>query len=136
MTEHEWTVVVEALRDRGNVHRAVAAARQLHNTATSEDLPRLMQLLTDDDGLVREAAAWPVCELAGASALPELLRALQRGFDEGLDNDGFQAALADLVVAHRTEARDALTRLAGSSDKATRDNAAWLLEYCESPSEP
>jgi HEAT repeat protein len=120
-----------ALRDKHNVARAVAATRTLRETATLEDVPRLMQLLRDDDVCVREAAAWPVCELAGPAALPELLQALQRGFDDGHDNDGLQAALADLVYADRIEARNALTRLATSSDRATRENAAWLLEYCE-----
>lgn len=134
MTEQEWKAVIDALRARDNISRASTAALKLHETATPEDLPRLMQLLTDDDFLVREAAAWPVAELAGPAALPELLQALQRGFAEGYDNDGFQTALTDLVEANRTQAREVLTRLANSLDKVTRENAAWLLEYCEKPS--
>jgi HEAT repeat protein len=133
MNEQEWKAVTDALRDRDNASRWVAATLKLHETATQEDLPRLMKLLTDGDFLVREAAAWPIAELAGPAVLPEMLQALQRGFDEGYDNDGFQTTLADLVVANRTQARDVLTRLANSSDKATRENAAWLLEYCETP---
>jgi HEAT repeat protein len=134
MTEQEWKTVIDALRARDDISGATTAALKLHETATPEDLPRLMQLLTDDDFLVREAAAWPVAELAGPAALPELLQALQRGFDEGHDNDGFQTALADLVGANRTQAREVVTRLANSLDKPTRENAAWLLEYCEKPS--
>jgi len=136
MKDQEWNELIEALRGKDDVDRAITAARTLHTAATAEDLPRLMDLLnTDNNFFVRESAALPACALAGPAALPELLKALQRGFDEGHDHDGFQAALADLVQANRADARVVLTRLAISSDSATRENAAWLLEYCENASD-
>jgi hypothetical protein len=51
--------------------------------------------LNDEDFLVPEAAAWPVSELAGPSALEKFV-AYQRGLDQGHDNDGLTAALIDL----------------------------------------
>ncbi len=126
----EWNDLNGALRDRTNVDRAVRAAETIHRTATGDDLPRLMEMLTDDDFFVRETAAWPISELVGPAALPELLVAFQRGFDEGHDNDGFQAVLADMVQLNETSARDVLTRLAKSDNPSIRENAAWLLEFC------
>jgi HEAT repeat protein len=131
MNDEEWNGLVADLRATDSVERAVMAADKLHKTAALEDVPRLMRLLKDDDFFVREAAAWRLSELAGAAVLPELLEALQRGFDEGHDNDGFQAALADLAAADRAHAREVLGRLLESSDKATQKNAAWLLQFCE-----
>ena len=41
--------------------------------ASTEDLTRLLILLNDDDFFLREAAAWPISELAGPSSLRDLL---------------------------------------------------------------
>ena len=130
MNDKEWTDIVRDLRDSTNVEVAVAAAERLHLTATLEDVPRLRQLLEDDAFFVREAVAWPLCELGGAAMLPDLFAAYQRGFDEGHDNDGFSTALIEFVEANRDAARDVLTLLARSSDAAVRENAVWLLEFC------
>ena len=89
-----------------------------------------MDLLNDDNFFVREAAAWPVAELAGTSVLRELLVAYQRGFDDGQDNDGFTTALIDLVEASSGASKDVLKRLAEDPDSAVRENATWLLEFC------
>jgi HEAT repeat protein len=96
MKQEEWDDLYRRLHNCDNLDVAVAAAQQLHKTATREDLPRLMELLNDEDFLVPEAAAWPVSELAGPSALEKLLVAYQRGLDQGHDNDGLTAALIDL----------------------------------------
>ena len=90
-----------------------------------------MELLNDEDFFVREAAAWPVSELAGPESLDRLLMAYQRGLDEGHDNDGFTAALIDLVESHQESSREILQRLAKSGDKAKRENALWLLQFCD-----
>ena len=99
MNDSDWAAHVRDLRNVDDVNVMVDAAQRLHRTATREDVPRLRSLLKDDSFFVREAAAWPLTELAGAAALPELFEAYQRGFDEGHDNDGFSAALIELVVA-------------------------------------
>ena len=96
-----------------------------------EDLPRLTRLLEDGDHLVREAAAWPIARLRGASALPELLRAYQRGLDEGYDNDGFTTALIELAEENKEAARTVLTALRNAGDSSLATNAEWLLEFVE-----
>jgi HEAT repeat protein len=128
MDARAWKELNEALRDND---RAAGAAKELHEKATAEDVPRLMDMLKDSDFFVREAAAWPLSELAGLAVLPQLLIALQRTFEDGHDGDGFQAALFELVEADKPAAREALNELLKNGDKATRENAKWLLEFCE-----
>jgi HEAT repeat protein len=131
MDAQQWKQLNEALRDVRDAARAAAAAKHLHETATAEDIPRLMEMLNDGDFFIREAAAWPLTELAGPAALPQLLIALQRTFDDGHDGDGFQTALIELAEADKPAARKVLNELVQSSDKSTRENANWLLEFCE-----
>jgi HEAT repeat protein len=131
MNDSDWSALVRDLRNVDDVDVAVAAAERLHRTATPDDLPRLRALLLDDSFFVREAAAWPLSELAGATALAELFQAYQRGFDEGHDNDGFTAALIELAAADPEGVRQVLEALAKSGNEAMRENAAWLMEFCE-----
>ena len=130
MTEDDWAAVVRDLRNANDVAVMVAAAERLHRAATPEDLPRLRALLNDESFFVREAAAWPLSELAGAQALPELFHAYQRGFDQRHDNDGFSAALIELAAADPEGVRKVLDTLAASDDAAVRENAAWLMAFC------
>lgn len=130
MNQRDWDEIIRVLRDESDIDQAVSAAQRLHKTATAEDLPRLMTLLHDDSFFVREAAAWPASELGGPPALRELLIAYQKGLDQGHDNDGFTAALIDLVETNLEASRDALKRLAESGDEPMRENALWLLEFC------
>jgi hypothetical protein len=90
-----------------------------------------MEMLNDSDFFIREAAAWPLTELAGLAALPQLLVALQRTFDDGHDGDGFQTALIELVEADKPAARRVLDSLLETGDEAMRENAKWLIEFCE-----
>src|ERR1700690_1697864 len=108
MTESEWTALLHDLRNVDDIDVMVRACERLHRNATAEDLPRLRILLDDEDSFIREAAAWPLSEIAGASALPELLRAFQRGLDARDDIDGFSTALADLAAADPKGVRSSL----------------------------
>jgi len=126
-----WAALVRDLKNVDDVDAAVAACERLHREATAEDLPRLRDLLADGSFFVREAAAWPLSEIAGAAALPELLQAYQRGFDEGHDNDSFSAVLTEMAAADPDGVRRALSGFLQSSDSKARDNASWLLEFCE-----
>lgn len=130
MTGDERQQLLQDLRCFHGEHRLVAANEKIHNASTYDDLPWLMTLLNDSDFMVREAAAWPISELAGASALSDLLVAYQRGFDEGQDNDSFSTALIELVEADKQVAREMLTHLTSSNNPALRENAKWLLEFC------
>jgi HEAT repeat protein len=134
MNSAEWEEIVRALHDLDSVEEgrpvAVRAADRLHRSATPEDVPRLLRLLQDESFFVREAVAWPLSELAGATHLAELLQAYQRGFDEGHDNDGFAAALADMAEVGPAAVRQALQPLVCSSDESLRRNAIWLLQFC------
>ena len=127
MSDKEWQALIDTLRGSDPSESAAAASR-LHKTATSVDLSRLMDLLNDDDFFVREAAAWPLADLAGLSVLRELLVAYKRGADEGYDNDGFTAALIDLIERNKPASRELLEGLKG--DPALREHALWLLEFC------
>ncbi len=129
MNTQAWNVTfseLEALDDR-----SVAAAARLHAESTLEDVPRLIELLeTADNFFVREAAAWPLAQLGGVQALPALLRAYQKGFDEGHDNDGFTAALLEIPAISPSAAKSALLDLVQSAEEPTRGHAQWLLEFC------
>jgi len=92
VTDDAWAELVSRLRDTTNRDGMVEAAEELYDRAERNDLPRLMDLLNEQTAFVREAAAWPISELAGAEALPQLLRAYQLGEAEGDDNDGFSTA--------------------------------------------
>jgi len=80
---------------------------------------------------LREAAAWPISEIAGPALLRELLTAYQRGLNEGQDNDGFTAALVDLATVNPLGCRGVLQQLADSETGTIQENAIWLLEFCE-----
>ena len=130
--DDQWEELVAALRRPENSEEACSSAERVHREASLEDMPRLMHLLKDDEAFAREAAAWPISELVGIPALRELLIAYQQGLDEGLDNDGFTAALIDLVQVNPTEAMVTLQLLARDHDKSLRENALWLLQFASS----
>ena len=114
--------MVEALRDHKNVERALAAAQELQRTATTADIPRLLELLKDKSFFVREAAAWPLSDLGVTGALPDMLQALHMGWQEGHDNDGLSAALSDLAEA--SPAESALVLLGELSPQASPTSAS------------
>jgi hypothetical protein len=134
MTITEWEEIVATLHDfdsfEGDVPVAIRAAEHLHRSARVEDVPRLLMLLEDENFFVREAAAWPLSELAGAKYLEELLRAYQRGFDDGHDNDGFSAALADMALMDPIGVKQALQSFLECADESMQGHATWLLQFC------
>src|SRR5258706_599213 len=123
MTDGKWQRLSAALRNVGDIDKAVAAAAELQAKASAEDVPRLLELLLDDSFFVREAAAWPLSDLGWMDALSQLLCAYQRGLDEGHDNDGFSAALIDLVTAKPSAAKPRLESLAAGADPSLSINA-------------
>jgi len=125
-----WAEIVSAL-DAPSVEACVAAASRLHAEAEADDVPKLLDLLKSGDFFVREAAAWPLAELAGPAVLADLLVAYQRGFDEGHDNDGFTAALLEIPSLFPEDARTSLASIIATAAEPMRGHAQWLLEFCE-----
>jgi len=82
MNPAEWKEIVSAL-DTADVPTCVEAAARFRAESGVEDVPNLLGLLGSS---VREAAAWPLAELAGPCVPSALFAAYQRGFDEGHDN--------------------------------------------------
>ncbi len=133
MNDSEWAALIRDLKDHDDIDASLHAAERLHRDAAAADIPRLKALLLDESFYVREAVAWPLSALAGAAALPELLEAYQRGFDEGNDNDGFSALLMDMAATHPNGLRPVLDALAASGIAPLERNARWLLEFCDGP---
>ena len=131
MTPTEWHRLVTAIHDFDAPEAAVEACAEIKARATTADIPLLLGLLEDDSFFVREAAAWPLSDLGCVDALPQLLAAYQRGLDEGHDNDGMSAALADLVCGNQHASRVRLEALARGDALDLRAHAAWLLEFCD-----
>jgi HEAT repeat protein len=129
MEDARWSTIVESLVSR-DVDACAEAAGMLHAEATVDDVPRLLELLQSDDSFVREAAAWPLAELAGTSVLDQLFAAYQRGFDEGHDNDAFTAALLEIPALHPTQSRQTLLGLVELGEEPAKGHAAWLLTFC------
>ncbi|EJL89732.1 hypothetical protein PMI15_00561 [Polaromonas sp. CF318] len=134
MKLNAWNEIVSGLSNP-DVTTCVEAASRLHASAAPEDIPRLLSLLDSDDFFVREAAAWPLAELAGPVALPQLLKAYQRGFEEGHDNDGFSAALLEIPALFGPEATRAIASFAATVEGKIKGHALWLLEFCDKDGE-
>lgn len=129
MEEAHWSSIVSSLASR-DLNTCLEAATRLHAEASLEDVPRLVDLLKSDDFFVREAAAWPLAELAGPSVLTELFVAYQRGFDDGHDNDGFTAALLEVPALFPNETRQVLEQVIVSSEEPVKGHASWLITFC------
>jgi bilin biosynthesis protein len=127
----EWDRIIADLHHvEENTDRAVAAFEALDKVANESWLPRLYQLLAKGrDFFVREAAAVPIARLEGLRALPQLLDALQRGAEEGHDNDGLASVVSALVEANSGEAAPALARMIREPSEGRRSGAAWLWGF-------
>lgn len=130
MNKSAWDEIVANLKVR-DIEVCVNAAKRLQEESEPADVPRLLGLLDYDDFFIREAAAWPLTELAGPEVLSNLLKAYQRGFAEGHDNDGFTAALLEIPALHGEAAISAIKALVENSSGATKEHASWLLTFCK-----
>ena len=135
MDEPIFDQIVTDLRSN-DVERAVQAIYRLEKVANEAHLPQLRRLLNDDDFFVREAAAHPYARLLGVQALPLLLQAQIRGYDDGHDNDGLDAVITELVETHKPEATPILLDMLTSDNPKTRGQATWLLGFVASEIEP
>ena len=129
MDNAAWIRAVQELGSE-DVDTAVHAAEALHRECSIEDVERLLVLLDHPDPFFREAAAWPLSELAGPSYLGPLLEALQRGHEDGHDNDGLSTALIEMCAFYPEQVRQGLEEIIARSDGPLRRNAQWLLTFC------
>jgi len=130
MDEQLWNVLVEKLRNSSEINIAVDAAARLQSDASTDDIPRLISLLSDPDFFVREAAAWPLSNLGCVDALPALVRAQELGTKDGHDNDGLNAAMLDLVSMNRAQSKPKLEAMRRVNDSYARETVEWLLTFC------
>lgn len=130
LSKDEWDSILDDLRDVSNPEKAGQAAVDLPNKAGQDDIPRLLELLNDGDFIVREAAAVALCRLGAVSFLEQILAALQKGFDDGHDNDSLQGALGDMAMMEKTAVRAKLEEMRTGADETLEENIDWLLEYC------
>lgn len=127
------TDTLRLLESTDDIDAQYEAFQRLKSSVTAQDLPVLLQALKSNTSnfAVRELLAEPIIDLAGVKALPELMAAFRKNFEEGHDNDTFQALLIDLVEADREGARVALRTLAEQASKDELEDIDWLLEFCQ-----
>ncbi len=134
-----WDRIIAELNNVEDIDRAVAASNVLDQAADESCLPQLHQLLSQSKNFfVREAAAVPIARLEGLRALPQLLRALELGQEEGHDNDGLVSVISDLVWTNPEEAAPVLLKMIKDPSERSRRNAAWLWGFAAKvlPTEP
>jgi hypothetical protein len=69
--------------------------------------------------------------LAGPAVLAELLKAYQRGFDEGRYNDALTAVLLEIPALFPDHMRALLEGFRATAVEPARGHALWLLEFCQ-----
>lgn len=124
---------IKFLETGRGVEAQLEAFKKLNASVTVSDLPVLLKAIKSETSnfWVRELLSEPIINLAGAKALPELMAALQKNFEEGHDNDGFLLFLTELAEEDPTGVRAALEKLAKTATKVELENINWLLEYCQ-----
>ena len=125
--------IIRFLESGNDANAQLEAFKQLNVHATEKDLPALLAAIKSETSnfWVRELLSEPIINLAGSKAIPDLMAALRKNFEEGHDNDGFQAFLADLAESDPRGVRAALEKLAEGATKAELEDINWLLEFCQ-----
>jgi hypothetical protein len=125
--------IIDFLINGHDVDAQLRAFGQLKVSVTKNDLPLLLQTIKSETcGFwVRELLSEPIIDLGGAEALPELLAALQKNYEEGHDNDSFTAFLMDLAESDPVGAREQLVKMAKTASPSELKDINWLLEYCQ-----
>jgi HEAT repeat protein len=135
MTDAQWNELLgdlHAIQTHDDVDRAVSAATRLAELDDPSRLPDLKALVESAEISILEAIGQPIANLEGLKALPILLRALDRGHEQGHDCDTLAFVIVDLVVSHFQDAAPVLLEMLRSQDDRTRANAAWLMGFAAS----
>jgi hypothetical protein len=125
--------IIRFLETSDDIDAQLEAFHKLNASATEEDMPVLLAALKSETSnfAVRELLAEPIINLAGVKALPELMAAFRKNFEEGHDNDTFQTLLVDLAETDRESVRGELQKLAKDANKEELEDINWLLEFCQ-----
>ena len=125
--------IIHHLKTGDDVDAQMEEFERLDRGATRDDLPILLSALqTEDAGpWLRELISQPVLRIGGVSVLPDVLRAFDRNFREGHDNDTLSGLLADFAEQNRVEVKKALDAIELEHDGILPETIDWLLEYCE-----
>jgi len=122
---------IKFLESRNDVDAQIAAFEQLNESVTDRDLPAMLASLESTSSFwVRELLAEPIIRLSGVKALPQLMKALRRNFEDGHDNDGFATFLMEMAESDSANVRAELQRLAHTASKEEAEDLKWLLEFC------
>ena len=135
MSKLNWSQLIQDLRSK-NIERSVHACEKIFEVANESHIPELYSLLNDESFFIREAAASPLARLEGVKALPFLLQAYTRGFQDGHDNDGLTVTITELLEEKAEEVVPLLLEMLKSTDSETRANAAWALGFTASQITP
>jgi len=116
-----------------DVDQKLESFKRLKNSATLDDLPRLVELLTSDknDFWVRELLSEPISDLGGTTYLLELFDALELNEQDGHDNDGFNHSLIEIAWSDPEGCQKKLNILLAEPNFRHREVAEWLLTFCE-----
>ena len=116
-----------------NIEQTLEAFDRVNQASTKADLPTLLKYLRSDtsDFWLRELLSEPICRYGGCEFLPELFEALQKGFDEGHDNDSFCHHLMQVAWENPIACEQRLLALLSMPDYKHQQSAIWLLEFCQ-----
>jgi hypothetical protein len=130
---HKITDTIKFLESSDDIDAQLEAFQELKASVTSHDLPVLLEALKSKTSnfAVRELLAEPIINLAGVKALPELMTAFGKNFEEGHDNDTFQVLLVELAETDRHGVQLELKKLAKQSNNNELEDINWLLEFCQ-----
>ena len=129
-----WDVLLAELRINTDFDRSYAAREAIARFADESWLPRLHDLLANDENFyICESAATPIIRLEGLRALPSLLIALERGEREGHYINGFSLEVSELVCEYPAEAIPILEKMLDDPNPRRREDAQWLLEFAYDP---
>lgn len=113
--------------------KAVKVIELIGHSATAEDLPQLKRALLAKKGdwWTREKLAEIMVRLNGVEYLAELINAYEQNLADGHDNDGFTAALINLIEEHPQIFRAKLEAFLQNPEYQYRETATWLLSFCD-----
>jgi hypothetical protein len=115
---------------------SLKAARQISKVADPSHINDLYKLMESDNFYVREVIADPLARLEGVRALPILFQALQRGEQQGHDNDGLTNTMIGLFESNKDVVAPMLIDMTQSPLASLRADAAWALGFVASAIDP